>query len=54
MSIMNFPSRYLFRGIGIVLLIGMLTILLLAIYSQPKGDGAHHAGTTPAAEKRTA
>ena len=32
--------RYIFRGIGILFLIGMLTILYLAVNSQlRKGDG---------------
>jgi hypothetical protein len=36
--------RYVFRGIGILLAIGMITILILAVSSQ-----AHRSGTSPAA-----
>jgi hypothetical protein len=32
--------RYVFRGIGILIVIGMITILILAVSSQ-----THHAGT---------
>ena len=53
MSIVTFLYRYIVRGIGIVLAIGMLTILLLAIYSQVKAGKAHHASTAPAAATRT-
>ena len=33
--------RYLFRGIGILMIIGMITILILAVSSQ-----AHRGGTS--------
>ena len=36
--------RYVFRGIGILMAIGMITILILAISSQ-----AHRAGTSSTA-----
>ncbi len=36
--------RYVFRGIGILMIIGMITILILAVSSQ-----AHHGGTSSAA-----
>ena len=36
--------RYLFRGIGILMIIGMITILILAVSSQ-----AHRAGTSSTA-----
>jgi hypothetical protein len=43
--------RYVFRGIGILMAIGMITILILAVSSQ-----AHRAGTsstaTPAGTRR--
>jgi len=53
MPIVNFVYRYIFRGIRVVLVVGMLTILLLTIYSQVRGERAHHAGKVPAAEKKT-
>ena len=34
--------RYVFRGIGIVLVIGMITIFILAVSSQ-----THRTGTSP-------
>ena len=43
--------RYVFRGIGILMIIGMITILILAVSSQ-----VHRAGTsstaTPAGTRR--
>ena len=36
--------RYVFRGIGILMIIGMITILILAVSSQ-----AHRAGTSSTA-----
>jgi hypothetical protein len=33
--------RYVLRGIGILMIIGMITILILAVSSQ-----AHHGGTS--------
>jgi hypothetical protein len=40
--------RYVFRGFGIVLAIGLLTILVLAISSQRERSGATpDSGTTP-------
>ena len=37
---MSFLYRYVFRGLGILLVIGMLTILVLALRSQQKQTGA--------------
>jgi Na+-transporting methylmalonyl-CoA/oxaloacetate decarboxylase gamma subunit len=33
---MSWLYRYLFRGIGVVMLVGMITILLLAVMSQTR------------------
>jgi hypothetical protein len=53
MSLVSFLYRYLFRGIGLVLLIGMLTILILAIRSQ-LDQSAPSRPHAPAAERRHA
>jgi len=37
---MSFLYRYVFRGLGILIVIGMLTILVLALRSQQKQPGA--------------
>jgi hypothetical protein len=39
--------RYVFRGIGVALIIGMITILILAISRQTSGD--RHSAQRPAA-----
>jgi hypothetical protein len=39
--------RYVFRGIGVLLVIGMITILILAINRQTSGD--RHSANRPAA-----
>jgi hypothetical protein len=41
--------RYLFRGIGILLLVGMLTVLYLAMSSQSWRSRSRQSATKPAA-----
>jgi hypothetical protein len=36
--------RYLFRGIGILMVLGMITVLLLAVMSQARHTAPPHAG----------
>ena len=36
--------RYLFRGIGILMVLGMITVLLLAVMSQARHAAPTHAG----------
>jgi hypothetical protein len=43
----SFLYRYVFRGIGIILLIGMLTILMLAIRSQLDQSAQPHPHMPP-------
>lgn len=52
MSILDFLYRYIFRGIGVLFLIGMITILLLAIRWQMRTQGAHRPAPTSAVEER--
>jgi hypothetical protein len=42
--------RYVFRGIGILMVIGMITILILAVRSQAHRSG--RSSTTPPAAAR--
>ena len=46
---MNWLYRYVFRGIGVLFLIGMITFLILAISSQTGRDKRESA---PAAARR--
>jgi hypothetical protein len=43
----NWLYRYVFRGIGILIVIGMITILILAVSSQIRH--ARTSSTTPSA-----
>lgn len=54
MSLISFLYRFVFRGIGIVLVIGMLTMLALAIRSQlNQAEREHRPVTrTPSGETR--
>jgi len=38
---MHWLYRYIFRGIGVVFVIGMITVLALAIVSQMRRPAAH-------------
>jgi hypothetical protein len=43
--------RYLFRGIGILMLLGMITILLLAVMSQTRHAAPLERGTAVGASR---
>ena len=43
--------RYIFRGIGVLFLVGMITFLILAVSSQAHRD-AHKRVSAPASERR--
>lgn len=49
---MGLLYRYVFRGIGIVMLVGMITILLLAVKSQTRHAAAHHGRRITSAASR--
>ncbi len=49
---MSWLNRYVFRGIGIVMVIGMITILWLAVESQTRHSAPKHERPIAIGENR--